>query len=327
MSKFYSLCLIMLFVIGGLAVNGVTATQQHEQNLINDDTEEHMIIDSTSTKYYSNGLVAPQGTSEIKTKSSNSTHPLTRNVTNIVPLEELVIMPPSVFGGCILDDSINNFTRVHEIERISSASDDRSQIHAGDVEGDGVDEVVIVEYIRYVGYGVSVCDRVDGEYQTSVLQIYLNNTFDWLDSVLGDFDGDGVDELGIALGFSAYSPLRFIEVCTWDISENKSLGTKIVPVKALAPLPVLMRMEAGDIDGDGADEYILTYNTGITLAPELSYLIALDDINSSLNTLFTVDGDLLFESYAQMIVGDFDGDFYDEIGLLVFAYNPSENLY
>ncbi|MFX0094669.1 MAG: hypothetical protein ACFFBD_23235, partial [Candidatus Hodarchaeota archaeon] len=304
MTKFYSLCIIILFVIGVLAVNGVIPTPKTEKTLINDDNEESIILNSASARYYSNGLAVPHETSESnRKKGSNSSHPLTRTVTNIVPLEELAIRPIAGPGGWILDDSVNNFAKVHDIVSVWPTT----WINSGDCDGDGVDEIVLVEYFASTGVFIEACKYVDGVYQTIYQKLILNNTlFTAIDSVLGDFDGDGVDELAIGKAFG-YT----IEVWTWDFLENRTLGTKKIGLSFADYFS--LEIEAGDLDGDGADECILAY--GMFPAREM---VILDDSYGSFNILKTmpyVPGEY-FGIY-ETVVGDFDGDHIDEIALLL----------
>ncbi|MFX0093251.1 MAG: FG-GAP-like repeat-containing protein, partial [Candidatus Hodarchaeota archaeon] len=306
MIKLSSLSVIILFVLGALVVNDVASSLQTEEPFFNENKEESIILKSASTKYYSNGLAVPHNNAEINRKSgSNSSHPLTRNMTNILPLEEVAIFPLNYPGhpeygtgpGWILDDSINNFTKVFDIP-IEAAYPLHSFLGSGDFDGDGLDEVVVVEVNDGVGYIISMHDYANGTHQIGFSQLFLESGYQYTTAAFGDLDADGVDE--VVLG-KCNLYVHVANIWTWDILENKTLGSTMITNAYTPP-----NIGLGDFDGDGADEFFIEHAF-------FSYLSILDDPQASFNVLKTHNFSITSEYIGNFAIGDFDADYFDEI--------------
>ncbi|HEU5059964.1 MAG TPA: VCBS repeat-containing protein, partial [Kofleriaceae bacterium] len=141
-------------------------------------------------------------------------------------------------------------------------------LSAGDLDGDGIEDVVLGAGMNTGGggeFGVyAVSGRVTGEdgevLYNRAAEPFWTETTEWPNFSLervGDRDGDGVHEVAVA---------------SWDRHLYLFSGAGGEPLWAEpAPIDSLTEIvrNAGDLDGDGADDLVLT-NTGTVGVPVIS---------------------------------------------------------
>lgn len=163
-------------------------------------------------------------------------------------------------------------------------------------------------------------------------------------AVSGDFDGDGRDELAVALASLTYDISRGNDFWVMDLRHTSGGWAPLGPVvnttlgtvwDFYADNSMLLGAVCGDFDGDGRDElavipYVQTPNRG-TAIPVIDFVPDPRDpdpaVGGTWRPFQTID--LTYESVpvANAVTGDFDGDGFDEIALFgneklwVFKYN------
>ncbi len=218
--------------------------------------EEPIILDGTITDYYANGETLTRGssTNPLPTEISTNSHPLTKNDYLLIKLEEIAALPNEPDQGWVYDDVGENFSAVNDLfsehqlyenlwgefsTAYSTLHSDylfrlpwgyggfTSDIATGDVDGDGLDEVIVAtddDYLEiyddannnyfkgsilFENLPEPVNDNLG--YNASVWKIDLLKTI-----AVGDVDGDGIDEIAIVRSFLSGT----IE-WWWNIWENR----------------------------------------------------------------------------------------------------------
>ncbi len=165
-----------------------------------------------------------------------------------------------------------------------------ARISQGDLDGDGIDELVV---------GAGEGGRYVKVYDTNGVQIrsFLPNGSDFLggiDVATGDIDGDGNDEIITGAGKGG----RYIKL--FD-ETGVSLGG-FLPYGALFRSGI--EVTAGDIDGDGNDEIITGPSEGGTM-------VKVFELNGTQLHSFEPYGD--FKGGVSVATGDINADPGDEI--------------
>ncbi|MGC9779585.1 MAG: VCBS repeat-containing protein [Candidatus Heimdallarchaeota archaeon] len=344
--------------------------------------EEPIILDGTITDYYANGEAVNKGssTNPILTETSTNSLPLTKNDSLLIKLEEIAALPNEPDQGWVYDDVGENFSAVTDLFSEHQLYDnlwgDRiivqyfqlhmgfggftSDIATGDVDGDGLDEVIVATDDDYL----EIYDDANHNYnKRSILfedlpePVYDNHGYDpsaWKIDFLktiavGDVDGDGIDEIAIArsfLGGRIWWSLPFIppdlsdasitiyfwvfDVVEWDFIGS---GIEVITGKFSYDSPLSMEPEValGDVDGDGLDEIIIGYCFGGYLTAKVSDIHIFDDFNHGFARIW--DDILEFDCQypknelsgilqeIDIVCGDFDGDKKDEIAFAATPYD------
>jgi hypothetical protein len=163
----------------------------------------------------------------------------------------------------------------------------------GDVDGDGVDEIVTVP-----GAGGGPQVRVFEQDGTLVEQFFAFENQGQFGSFVatGDVDGDGVEEIVVSEDVGGKGEVQIFELS----------GARIASLQPFENTSLSVRVAAGDTDGDGVDEVISGLGAG----------------DRPLVRVHTTDGMLVdeFEAYAStynkgifVAAGDINSDGRDEI--------------
>ncbi|MBN2651007.1 MAG: hypothetical protein JXR63_01390 [Spirochaetales bacterium] len=231
----------------------------------------------------------------------------------------------------ILDDKKNNYASLFSEADASWGTDISKKSVAADVDGDGLDEVIISLFyiigdssdldqiaLRVIDTATSSSEskevkRIDYEENLeTILTGDAGGGLTWEDSYLrqdlasGDLDGDGRDEIIITIGVDIIifdDALESYKVLASFEDPNLDPSTKSY-----------LRVDCGDFDQDGRDEYIIAHGEsgGATVAQYTIY----DDIVASQNRAYalstgpiqTNDSGTQAVIAADVAVGDFDGD-------------------
>ena len=240
--------------------------------------EEPIILNGTITDYYANGEVVNRGscTNPFPSGTNTSSHPLTKNDSMLIKLEEIAALPNEPNRGWVNDDVGTNFSADTDLFSEHQLYDNlwgnhiyvgsttlplgfggfTSDIATGDVDGDGLDEVIVAtddDYLEiYDDANHNYSNRsILLEYYSEPPTIYENsvgylqyNPSDWHIDFLktiatGDVDGDGIDEIVCVRSFLGgsirsnygnvyYSDLK-ITILFWvfDVVEWDFIGSGI----------------------------------------------------------------------------------------------------
>lgn len=297
--------------------------------------EEPIILDGTITDHYANGEVVNKGssTNPLPTESSTNSHPLTKNDSLLIKLEEIAALPNEPDQGWVYDDVGTNFSAVNglfsEHQLYDNLWGDHIRIHnspplnlgfggytsdiaTGDVDGDGLDEVIVATDDDYL----EIYDDANHNYANRSIQFEnlpepaVNDNWgydpsawkiDFLKTIaVGDVDGDGIDEIAIARSFLSGRivwqnimgisfPYEFdisLTIYFWvfDVVEWAFIGSRIEVITAKisfydSTLSMEPEVALGDVDGDGLDEIIIGYCFGGPLTSKVSDIHIFDDFN------------------------------------------------
>jgi len=210
---------------------------------------------------------------------------------------------------------------------------------AGDVDGDGYDDLVVAAYgdddngwasgAAYVYYGSASGISSASEYKLMATDGAANDRFGWSVSGAGDLDADGYDDLVVGAhadddnGSSSGSVYVYYGSATGitTVSEHK-LSASDGAADALFGDRV---SGAGDVDGDGYDDLVVgAPGDDGNGAVYVYYGSATGVMTASEDKVVASDG--ASEDYFGSPVsgaGDLDGDGYDD--LVVGAYKDDDN--
>ncbi|GEM_PF-4465023 len=190
---------------------------------------------------------------------------------------------------------------------------ENGDLWAGDVDGDGVDEVVGTN-----SAGSLFILEKESSFKPTWSDYYLSSD----DAAVGDVDGDGVDEIISVSVWSNYIVL--IEKRGQFFYEKQiylgGLGASFVTYPEL--------VDAADYDGDGTDEIIITGTTMIYGGYEAVYLEVLS-YDSSTGTVSLLDMIISPEPFASWLStsaishGDVNGDGVEDIVVGTFEITDS----
>ncbi len=185
----------------------------------------------------------------------------------------------------------------------TSSSAPWTDIAAGDFDGDGNNEIVVIRNTKASwgskGYPVLIVDP-----GSEMTWDNTSSSAPWSRIAAGDFDGDGNDEIAVirntkaSWGSKGY-PILIVDPggeMTWS---NTSSGTPWTDIAA------------GDFDGDGNDEIAVIRNTKASWGNK-GYPILIVDPGGEMTWSNTSSG----TPWADIAAGDFDGDGNDEIAAI-----------
>lgn len=194
---------------------------------------------------------------------------------------------------------------------------------AGDVDGDGKDEILIVYIADSAAAGTQrlylvVVDAESGPSARVTLRDYPGAVD--IKVAAGDFNGDGLADLALGVSTATHAELLVLINRDGEFVFDDAAGRSFVPIIAESDLS--LELAAGNIDYDNAHELVVVLNeydrdsgTG-----QASYWV-LDDANTGYAELVGDmpvqgrDGQFYQAMLASVALGDIDGDGRDEIVL------------
>ena len=193
----------------------------------------------------------------------------------------------------VLLDGRDATVRTNFVNRAGTDAIEYEQAHTGDFNGDGIDDLAV--YDVAVGQWHVALTGADGVTGGLANWQALGNDRAWVNSRVGDFDGDGRDDIAIQENvfgqwyFMTSNGSRFITQA-WGDSVNIEIQYSAI--------------ESGDVDGDGRDELLMLNSvTGF-------WLVGFVNQEDTFETWarWTTEA-----AWTNVLVGDFDGDGRDDI--------------
>jgi hypothetical protein len=185
-------------------------------------------------------------------------------------------------------------------------------VNAGDVDGDGYDELITGAGPGAV-FGPHVRGwNVDNGAPTPIsgISYFAYGTPKWgVNVACGDLDGDGYDEIVSGAGpGSVYGP----HVRGWNYDGNTLAAMPNVSFLAYGTNQFGVNVTTGDIDGDDIDEIITGPGPGVVFGPHIRAWNVDGGATTPISgvSYFAYDGTLYGARVATL---DVDGDGYDEI--------------
>ena len=236
---------------------GLWSRNDQEQADLSYDLQ-YTFADGTSTGSGSDTAFLPSG----PVRSGISSHPLASERTTLVDLEEIAIGNQLKAGGgmmWVFDDTFNRLRQLHSAG-YPSENLGGSDMTAGDLDGDGLDELVISSEVNVLENGENVSMTLVGIYDDETTDFrLLNSTVYWFTSASlssGDLDGDGLDEVvlvGKYQGNLTMAGVVFDDLLAPELIHH--LWNPDTWKWGPGPDPTMHHdVATGDFDGDGLDE-------------------------------------------------------------------------
>jgi large repetitive protein len=189
---------------------------------------------------------------------------------------------------------------------------------AGDVNGDGYDDIIVGAYVYDSGMGRAYVYHGSAAGIASTATCTLDGTvasayFGFSVSGAGDVDGDGYDDVivGAYRGNSVYlfhgSASGVATTATSTLSGSGSFGYSV--------------SDAGDVDGDGYDDVIVGAYSHYSY-PSTAYVHHGSASGVATTAVTTLSGDSAF-GYSVAGAGDVDNDGYDDVIVGAYAHSDS----
>ncbi|MES2644500.1 MAG: FG-GAP-like repeat-containing protein, partial [Myxococcota bacterium] len=205
---------------------------------------------------------------------------------------------------------------------------------AGDVNGDGYDDVIVGAYVHGSGAGqayvyLGSAEGISTTASTTLTGEATRNYFGFSVSGAGDVNGDGYDD--VIVGASGYSSdlgraYVFEGSATGVASGSATTADATLTGEARPNSFGISVSGAGDVNGDGYDDVIVgadyySSSTGRAYVFEGSATGVATGIATTADTALT--GGAMFDNFAYSVsgAGDVDGDGYDDV--IVGAYQYS----
>ena len=209
---------------------------------------------------------------------------------------------------------------------------------AGDIDGDGRDEIMIVYIADSAAAGTQrlFLTTVDADNDAPSARVSLGDYPGALDVEVaaGDFDGDGDADLALGVSTATGSELRILLNKKGVFSYDDSAATLFTPT--LAGAEVSLELAAGNLDRDNGHELVAVFNEFdyANRSGQARYWV-FDDAKAGYAILAGDlpvqgrDGQMYQAMLADVAVGDIDADARDEIifaGPTEFHERPCDSL-
>lgn len=197
-----------------------------------------------------------------------------------------------------------------------------------DIDGDGLDEVVVVTW-EAPFVQARIIEDADSGLAVSEPRVVADVEPVGITVEAIDVDGDGDDDLAIGLVTDAAAQVRFIET---DGGSLTPTGVVVDLAPGLGDADLSMRLAAGRVDGDLGEELGVVLNELGSSEARASFTL-LDDASANYAELLggpvrNPMGDEIYTARAaDVALGDIDGDGIDEIvlgGLTNVSFGTSE---
>ncbi|MEQ1633585.1 MAG: hypothetical protein ABL997_14500, partial [Planctomycetota bacterium] len=186
---------------------------------------------------------------------------------------------------------------------------------AADIDGDGLDETVVV-YQRGVETRVHVVDDATAGFAARDLQIATNSGVTGVTAAAGDLDGDGDDDL--VVGFTQQGD-GVVRVFRSDATAFAEIATVHRFGPRLAGAQLYLAVAVGNLDLDRSLEFAVAITEATTTTGSSRYAVC-DDLGSGLLKLREADftgrdqsNFLQVGITASVAIGDVDGDTIGEV--------------
>jgi hypothetical protein len=249
-----------------------------------------------------------------------SYNPLARKKTAFRPKKEIFVgglkrgdlsAPCAGKANCLYDDSTEQYRPLFAMNDDSWTSATHKNVIGADVDGDGLEEIVLVHYVASEKrLRMSVIDRDDAGY--SERHNDIDEAFDATTPTTspslhhptlakGDLDGDGRD--AIIVGFSN---LYLVEITPTGIEVTRKAYPNCSEIY----------VAAGDVDGDGKDELAVTsHENGFAYIDLYDGSLAAPLLDHQLLHAPDVNNGHTYAHNVKVAIGDIDGD---KLGEIVF---------
>ena len=193
----------------------------------------------------------------------------------------------------------------------------RRNVTAGDTDGDGRDEL-IAAYMRDQEVVLHIFDDASGDFLETESVVALAQDVQDIQAATGDINGDGTDEVLLALSYLDRGELL---VAGNAGDRFAQLQTDLQPITGtLTSASISMEISTGNIDYDSAAETVVVFNEISGDSDGIAQYFVYDDANTDYALLNgglvqgIVEG-VKVAIIANAAFGDIDGDGLDEVVL------------
>jgi hypothetical protein len=206
----------------------------------------------------------------------------------------------------ILDDAYHNFEQLHSGGSHWESGNYATSIAFGDVDGDGKDEVGFAAKRAGKKPRYCILDDKDHDFRKLFCSVEVWDSGEYATSIaFGDVDGDGKDEVGIAIKSNENQRYLILDDAYHNFEQLHSGGSHWGSGNYATSIAF------GDVDDDGKDEVGIAGKAGINQR----YWV-LDDADHDFRQLHTGGHGWGSGNYATSIAfGDVDDDGKDEVGI------------
>ncbi len=250
---------------------------------------------------------------------SEEYHPFSKQYRTIAPLSELYFAGMTVgeANQGLLEDGKADFAQLYT-EDDAQWTTLRTVGGAGDLDGDGFDEIAVVYYVPAdSALKLKVIDRNGDSYsqsETTVLSgvdpLPESQAMFPLTMATGDLDGDGADEIAVSYGDTV--------LLLDDAQAGHALMSSVSYPASAATEAAYVSLAFGDFNGDGREQlYVLhsQYGEGNGMVSYYRYDTSLDEESATGQLVLRVDLETHVPRLAMAVAGDLDGDGLDELAV------------
>ncbi len=251
-------------------------------------------------------------------------HPLAEPVTALLRIEEVAtVVPTASSGGLVLDDPRAGGT-LGELPQDPRGSTRRIYARlAANLDGDGNDELVLAQLEDGTGYlRIRIVDSAPMMPFFREVALDEDMALDDVDVAAADVDGDGIDELIVAVADDVnVGWVRIFDDLDHDLTMLAHISDVSAGVRAVS-------VATSDLDEDGEPEFVTSLSwqttTGVLVLFEDDYASGLGGLpgRSTLIPGDFGDSSLVFDR-AVVHGGNFDDDPAEEVLLVAHALEGS----